>query len=613
MTGILRLYKEVMKGLITCKRIQANKEQNLKLQKYCRQMYHVIMPSYASNISDPAVKCTPGKDNNEPLQQSPNSLKKEKYNSVNTTSTTINNSSSIGTIGEFNNTGNNNKPSQNSRLHVEAECEADSENLNNCCRPAIPQRSQTLNGISFYKFVINLVKNHNIPPWRIVFSNMAYPTLVQHIIHGPNEIQGMWIPIGVARRICSGFCYPIRYFWVPLFGNDFVTLCQERMTIFLITCNPFTKKTMTTKNKSQTTSEEVSSNLQKNSIQTQNLTHITISSRSPSPIIREKKIVTDNLLPRKRENIPKHQPVLKSFKSHPSCGIKHSEVKIKRNDMDTTIKKDSLKPYIIQSRNVQFHSITKIKINNDHSVKLPSIHNLIDDLLDTSSNTYNLIEDNSRPYGGNHKKRNIITSNSPQPTEKRLLSMQYEYFKNNKTQIPTDLGKNCFNNNPTSPLNINHSTISSVSSGNFSPLQYLDVTSSLRSENNLGCHDSSRNSFESDSQTLRNRGLPISTGSSINSHMFINNQDILPNITIPHRQLNHNILFSTHPPQIHSQGQTSNRHDQIGYIHMTQTQPLKEQQLTLPTFLQPSFSQEHNSKLAIDQQTSNKFDVSSTM
>ncbi|AEY95990.1 FADL227Cp [Eremothecium gossypii FDAG1] len=41
------------------------------------------------------------------------------------------------------------------------------------------------------------------------------------------KIQGTWLPMEICKRLCIRFCFPIRYFLVPIFGEGFLQECHN--------------------------------------------------------------------------------------------------------------------------------------------------------------------------------------------------------------------------------------------------------------------------------------------------------------------------------------------------------------------------------------------------
>ncbi|KAH3901277.1 Xbp1p SCDLUD_002767 [Saccharomycodes ludwigii] len=60
-------------------------------------------------------------------------------------------------------------------------------------------------------------------------------TLIQRIRGGLIKIQGSWLPFEICKELCSRFCYPIRYILTPIFGHDFVQICEQYQTQY--TCD----------------------------------------------------------------------------------------------------------------------------------------------------------------------------------------------------------------------------------------------------------------------------------------------------------------------------------------------------------------------------------------
>ncbi|CCE62483.1 hypothetical protein TPHA_0C03310 [Tetrapisispora phaffii CBS 4417] len=57
--------------------------------------------------------------------------------------------------------------------------------------------------------------------------NLSIYDLINRIRGGYIKIQGTWLPWIMAKEICKRFCFPIRYFLVPLFGSNFADECVK--------------------------------------------------------------------------------------------------------------------------------------------------------------------------------------------------------------------------------------------------------------------------------------------------------------------------------------------------------------------------------------------------
>lgn len=58
-------------------------------------------------------------------------------------------------------------------------------------------------------------------------SKISLSDVMHRIRGGYIKIQGTWLPLPMAKLICSWFCFPIRYMLVPIFGEDFPQLCEN--------------------------------------------------------------------------------------------------------------------------------------------------------------------------------------------------------------------------------------------------------------------------------------------------------------------------------------------------------------------------------------------------
>ncbi|EDO16723.1 hypothetical protein Kpol_1003p28 [Vanderwaltozyma polyspora DSM 70294] len=64
----------------------------------------------------------------------------------------------------------------------------------------------------------------NLPESQL--TNLTIYDLIQRIRGGYIKIQGTWLPWEISRILCIRFCYPIRFLLVPLFGPDFPKDCE---------------------------------------------------------------------------------------------------------------------------------------------------------------------------------------------------------------------------------------------------------------------------------------------------------------------------------------------------------------------------------------------------
>lgn len=58
-------------------------------------------------------------------------------------------------------------------------------------------------------------------------SKVSLSDVMHRIRGGYIKIQGTWLPLEMAKLICQWFCFPIRYLLVPIFGLDFPRLCED--------------------------------------------------------------------------------------------------------------------------------------------------------------------------------------------------------------------------------------------------------------------------------------------------------------------------------------------------------------------------------------------------
>lgn len=83
-----------------------------------------------------------------------------------------------------------------------------------------PIREQLL---AYYKKYLIQVKRVNPS----LLESMETFEIAQKLRGGYTHIQGTWLPIQLARRLCLMFAYPIRYLLVPVFGSTFPEECEK--------------------------------------------------------------------------------------------------------------------------------------------------------------------------------------------------------------------------------------------------------------------------------------------------------------------------------------------------------------------------------------------------
>lgn len=96
---------------------------------------------------------------------------------------------------------------------------------------------------------------------RNLTESIEFSQLYKRIRGGYIKIQGTWLPYEVVREICIRFCFPIRFFLVPIFGNDFPQMCEiwliQNQVYSSICMNQITFKDPFKLNKNLTTSGDL--------------------------------------------------------------------------------------------------------------------------------------------------------------------------------------------------------------------------------------------------------------------------------------------------------------------------------------------------------------------
>ncbi|CAF9913121.1 MAG: hypothetical protein ALECFALPRED_008640 [Alectoria fallacina] len=76
---------------------------------------------------------------------------------------------------------------------------------------------------SFFKSL----KHSKTMPARVMNANPGLRDISHSITGGSISAQGYWVPFEAAKAVSARFCFDIRYALVPVFGPDFVSMCEK--------------------------------------------------------------------------------------------------------------------------------------------------------------------------------------------------------------------------------------------------------------------------------------------------------------------------------------------------------------------------------------------------
>ncbi|SMN22212.1 similar to Saccharomyces cerevisiae YIL101C XBP1 Transcriptional repressor that binds to promoter sequences of the cyclin genes, CYS3, and SMF2 [Maudiozyma saulgeensis] len=209
LTGIWRLYQDIIRGLILCDRRNISNEQNKLIKDKCIREYEYISSfafyeSINLNIDDD------DKDNeisNISQYQDSNGKQRKRRSITNPSNANLSN------IGI--------------QINGKQKTSIDGSNKINYSDLHWNEISDTLCEIVRNDFKNHLINDQNIPIENINVDGKNINDLGKRIRGGFIKIQGTWQPMRIARRMCFRFCYPIRYLLTPLFGPDFVSECEK--------------------------------------------------------------------------------------------------------------------------------------------------------------------------------------------------------------------------------------------------------------------------------------------------------------------------------------------------------------------------------------------------
>lgn len=194
LTGIWRLYQDVMKGLIKTPRKSGDSQSR---QNFCRQEYDFIISNCFCD-DDTSVE----NDHKFHKRKSTGSAFVDGLPKVRNDLTT-------GASNNNNGNNNNTKSETGSQPnYVDFHWFDIPENV----------RYQIFNQFEKYLREERHVDTTNLP---------KFDEYIQRIRGGYIKIQGTWVPWYIAKLICLRFCFPIRYLLVPIFGEQFPKECED--------------------------------------------------------------------------------------------------------------------------------------------------------------------------------------------------------------------------------------------------------------------------------------------------------------------------------------------------------------------------------------------------
>lgn len=192
LTGIWRLYQDVMRGLTSIPRL--GEENSERLQNICKKElnYMIISAFYESSSS--------------PISLSPSDRRKRRHSAGSEKGSSIN--LHEGPL-----------PSSDSAAPGTASLNPHYTDLH------WNSLSRELKQMMCDTYRNHLINERGLSPTEI--GPIDYTEVVKRIRGGYIKIQGTWLPFETARLLCVRFCYPIRYLLVPIFGPLFPKECEE--------------------------------------------------------------------------------------------------------------------------------------------------------------------------------------------------------------------------------------------------------------------------------------------------------------------------------------------------------------------------------------------------
>ncbi|QLL31469.1 hypothetical protein HG536_0B03320 [Torulaspora globosa] len=195
LTGIWRLYQDVMRGLTSVPRL--GEDSSERLQNICKEELNYMITSAFYESSSSPISLSPS--DRRKRRQSAGS---EKISSLNLHDGSLLSSDSA-TVGTTS------LNPHYTDLHWNS-------------------LSRELKQMMCDTYRNHLINERGFNPGEI--ATIDYTEVVKRIRGGYIKIQGTWLPFETARLLCVRFCYPIRYLLVPIFGPLFPKECEEWYT-----------------------------------------------------------------------------------------------------------------------------------------------------------------------------------------------------------------------------------------------------------------------------------------------------------------------------------------------------------------------------------------------
>lgn len=198
-SGIWKLYQDVMNGLININRSNYNRKNQMD-QAVCYDEFKLVFYNLLGNSN---------------FLEKDNELTNFSNINLNINRTRTNSNGKLKTKGKFskpsscasNNSQTN--PNFNTKYH-EFNWNSLHENIQN----------EVVVSFKQYLFETNQCSLETI-------NNIIDTKMVQKVKGGFIKLQGTWLPIEISRVLCIFFAYPIRYLLIPIFGPKFPKDCED--------------------------------------------------------------------------------------------------------------------------------------------------------------------------------------------------------------------------------------------------------------------------------------------------------------------------------------------------------------------------------------------------
>lgn len=350
-------------------------------------------------------------------------------------------------------------------------------------------------------FRLSLLNNNKVKE-EDLSTNLELNNIIQRIRGGYIKIQGTWLPIEVARLICVRFCYPIRYLLVPIFGENFPKECENWFKLMEWKITDIVEKTKKFNERKNSLDSNIANT---------DKTKINILKKRKNSTVHQKDSIDNNLYDGKKKksklnsidltvtpNIKKPSLIVQTGKDTIDVGKNYGDISPKTKIVSLSSNSSSNSP---RSNNLNYNRETftspisskgnkfnKFRLSLDKGEFNNTINDNGADILQTKNVTNNLHTTSNQPLPNNdnyepnkfklrqrslpHFYLNELTNEIDNVTSKRSSLPSMNNFSVDRRSLT--INERSFSNNETSNPRYDQDKILSYFNSRFEPINGLN-------------------------------------------------------------------------------------------------------------------------------------------